>query len=320
MFEPIRRQRGFTLLEALVALAVITLISMVVVGALSPWLGLKQSIENDRRMQDLKQGISAYYEANAMAFDSVGGRTLGAFSQVLPDASGQCALSTAGFSAAADQFSSSAVTLARDGYANPWCVYISTPMSEVRDGVTLWYRVIAFVSGGRNGVIDTGTTLDATGRLVLAPDSDDTGVVISGLDIQYAKLKDTVKRMNRVASMYETYFTTRYLAYADRDISRYYFSQTGDSSGVVPSTAGNWGSAGTVLADIGVGASDAITPWELNNDIQVGNYNETQGTARVRSPDSSGTGALPYTALLRAKLPSPPGQVSYATQVVVGNY
>jgi len=316
-----QKQGGFTLLEALVALAVLTAISMVVVGALSPWLGLKQSIDTDRKMQDLKQGFRAHYEANAMAIEAQGGGTFAGFVNSVPDGTGSCAEQTAAFEQVSGKFSESPQQLSRDGYANPWCFFISGALQESRDGVQLWYRNIAVVSTGRDGKLDPATRMDGAGNLITG--GDDTAGVISGYDVQQIKLKETFKRLSRVASMYETYFTTRFLAYPDRDITRYYFSRGGgsyDGSGAVNSTGGGWAPVNTALANIGVAATDAVTPWEQFSNIEVGNANEQVGGVTVRSPATSGTGALPYTALLRARLPAPAGQSIYATQVVVGNY
>jgi prepilin-type N-terminal cleavage/methylation domain-containing protein len=321
MVIPRRAQAGFTLIETLVALAVITAISMVVLGALAPWVGFKQSVDTERKLQDLKQGFIAYYDSNAMAIEAQGNGNFGPFVRSTPDANGSCADQADAFAQISGSFSESPQQLAKDGYANPWCVLISDALSQSRDGVKLWYRNIAFVSTGRDGKLDAGTRIDALGNLVTG--GDDSAMVLPGYDLEYAKLKETQRRMSRVASMYETYFTTRFLAYPDRDITRYYFANGGagyDTSGAVASTGGNWSAVATALAGIGVAAVDAVTPWEQFNNIEVGNFSESVNGVTVRSPQTSGTGALPYTALLRARLPAPAGQTVYATQVVVGNY
>lgn len=320
-------QRGFTLLEALVALAVITIISLVVIGALSPWIGLKQSVDTERKLQDLKQGLIAYYDSNAMAIEAQGNGTFGPFTRSTPGGEGQCAEQTSGFEQVSGKFSESPQQLARDGYANPWCLFISNPQTETRDGVKLWFRNVAVVSSGRDGKLDAATKMDDKGNLVTG--GDDTGIVVSGYDIQYGKLKETLRRLSRVATMYETYFTTRFMAYPSRDITLYYFSRGSgsyDSTGAVESTGGAWRPVGTALSGIGVAAIDAVTPWEQFTDIEVGNATESVtpsgggAAVQVRSPATTGTGMLPYTALLRARLPAPAGQTVYATQVVVGNY
>jgi len=320
-----RRQAGFTLIEALVTLAIITAISMVVLGALAPWVSFKQSIDTDRKLQDIKQGMLSYYDTTAMAIEAQAGGVFGPFVRSTP-ANGNCAEQSAAFSQVSGKFSESPQQLAKDGYGSPWCIFVSNALSETRDGVTLWYRNIAFVSAGRDSLLDAATSMDAQGNLRTG--GDDTGMVVSGYDIEHAKLAETFKRMSRVAAMYETYFTTRFLAYPDRDITRYYFSTGGtgyDSSAgaAVGSTGGAWravGGSGGWLSGIGVSATDGVTPWEQFSNIEVGNYTESVNGITARTPQSSGTGALPYTALLRARLPAPAGQTVYATQVVVGNY
>ncbi len=311
-------QRGFTLVETLVALALITIISLIVMGALSPWMGFKQKMDTERRLQDVRQGLAALYTAQGMAIERQSSATFGAFVNSTLDGMRQCDVQTAAFESTSDYFSESAQQLQRDGYANPWCIFISSPMRVVRDGVDLWYRNIAVISTGADGALDVGTKLNADGTLVVA--GDDAGAMISGREIQAEKLKETLKRLNRVSQMYETYFTTRYLANSSRDITVDYFSKAYDTTGAVASTGGVWVKAADALKDIGVGASDGLSAWEVDNAIEVANFNESSSGVQVRSPATSGTGVLPYTALLRAKLPSPSGQTAYATQVVVGNY
>lgn len=311
-----RANRGFTLIEVLVALAVITLISLLVLGALAPWLGLKQSVDTERKLQDVRQGFVSYYDSHAMRIETLGAGLFGddakPFVRSVPDAEGGCEMQQEAFEKVSVKFSESPQQLSRDGYANPWCIFISDALSEVRDGVPIWYRNIAIVSTGRDSKLDPETKFEAGGNLVTG--GDDLGVVVSGFDIQYAKVRETMKRMNRVGTMYETYFTTRFLANSGRDITRYYFSTKYDTTGTVASTGGAWAPVGSVLNAIGVSGMDAVTPWEQFQNIELNN--ETEG----RTPVTSGTGMLPYTATLRARLPGPAAQAVYATHVVVGNY
>lgn len=310
-------QRGFTLMEVLIALALVSMISLVVMGSIGPWMALKNKLDTERKLQDIKNGITSLYVAKAMAIEGQGGGQLDAFRSSTPSA-GNCAIQVAAFEANADRFSDSPGQIARDGYGSPWCVFISPAISEIKDGVNLYYRNVSFVSGGPNGIMDEDTVANADGTVTLG--GDDLGVTISGRDVQAEKLKETLRRMNRVASMYETYFTTRYLANPARDISVYYFSRAGDASSAVESTNGSWAPAATALQSVGVSATDAYTPWEANNRIEVANFNESAGGAQVRSPSTTGSGVLPYTALLRARLPSPAATPSYAVQTVIGNY
>ncbi|MNR71666.1 hypothetical protein D3C71_22970 [compost metagenome] len=322
-----QRQAGFSLPEVMVALTVITIISLFVIGALSPWLGLKQSIDNDRRLEDIRQGLVALYERQAMEAETNPGGRFFDFVTSSVDANRQCEPQLEAFAGLRSLISDAGAQAAKDGFSNAWCVFVSNNLSQDRDGTTLHYRTIAVVSTGRDGKLDEGTQMDNQGNMQFR--GDDIGFVVNGYDIQYAKLRETLRRMSRVGNIYETYFSTRYMSYADRDITRYYFSRGPagepgyDNAGVVPSTASQWGPAATVLKEIGVSPDDAFTAWEttngVKNAIEVGNYNESQNLVTARTPFSTGTGTLPYTALLRARIPSPTGEL-FVTRVVVGNY
>lgn len=320
-------QRGFGLIEALVALAVVTVISMVIIGAVQPWFTLKQSVDNDRRLEDLRQALTSQYDANAFKAEREGA-TLFGFRTSTIDANGNCMLQMAPFLDLRRLLAEGGAKAASDGYGNPLCVFVSEQRIAQREGVQLVYRNIAVVSPGPDGVLDA-TTRMANGEMAFG--GDDLGFMVSGLDFHHQKLKETIRRLTRVANIYEGYFSTRFLSYADRDITRDYFVTAAgggfDGAGSVPSTGGQWGWAYNVLGAIGVSQDDSSSGWEpfdetapigsATNAIYVGNYNEQvpNGT-RVRSPASTGVGMLPYTALLRVELPS--GQ--YLTRVAVGNY
>lgn len=314
------RNKGFTLVETLIALSLISVISMIVMGALSPWIGFKQKVDTERKLSVLRQGLTAAYQARAMEVDTGADGTFLGLTQNPPDAAKRCQLSNGVFGEYSSFLSESAQQLERDGHANHWCVFISTPLSTTQEGLTIWFRNIAVVSTGINGVLDAGTQMNPDGSLVL--NGDDVGTLVSGREVQSDKLRETLRRMNRIAQAYETYFTNRYLSNASRDISIYYFSKPFDAAGSVESTAQAWKPAGTILSTIGLGGADVLSAWEKDNQIEVANSNESVNGLTVRSPLSSGTGVLPYTALLRAKLPSPPSASTnlFASQVVVGNY
>lgn len=313
-----KRQRGFfSLPEILVGLAVLMLISFVVVGAVGPWLGLKQNIDNDQKLQDLRQALTTLYDSQAMAAEQQPSGTFFGFQTSSIDGKGNCAMQTTPFLQLKTMINDSGEQAARDGYGNPWCIFVSPQLSAIRDGVTVYYRNVGVVSAGRDSALDATSRMAADGTLTLG--GDDVGFVVSGYDLQVAKLKDTLSRMDRIASAYEGYFTTRFLSYADRDITRDYFNTVWDSSGTIVSTGGGWSST-NLLAPVGVSPSDAVTPWETNNSIDVGNLNESINGLTVRSPSTTGNSVLPYTALLRAPLPAPAGVSNYVTRVAVGNY
>lgn len=323
--NPRSRARGFTLIEVLIALAVITLISLAILGALGPWLSLKQSVDNDRKLQSLKQSFQSYYQAQAFALEATSEARLGPFvnSSV---AAGQCAGQESAFASVQEFFAEGAPSSALDGHKNPFCIFVSQRLERLVDNNRLNYRVVAVVSPGTNGLIDEGTTFDATTG-VLALEGDDRAMLVNGYDIQYVLYRETMARLTRLAHTYETYFTARFLAATDRDIARYYFATNANAAYdnqpagpvvTVSSTGGAWGNADGTLNVLGLSAESFRTAWEQNNNIQVGTWNESVNGITVKSPASTGTGVLPYTALLRAQLPGPAD--NWAVKVAVGNY
>jgi prepilin-type N-terminal cleavage/methylation domain-containing protein len=311
-----QQPRGFSLVEVLIALTLITVISFVVIGAVAPWLGMKQSMDTDRHLQDIRQGLTAFYEQNAMDAETQPGTSFFGFQTSTLDGAGYCVVQAAPFGQLKTLISDGGNSAAKDGYSNPWCLYVSPQLSAAVDGVTLYYRNVGIVSAGANGKPDAGTGMDGAGNMTFG--GDDVGVLVSGFDIQKQKLKETMRRMARTGDIYESYFTTRFLAYADRDITRDYFYD-----GVVGNTNGAWGRISTVLGTIGVSPEDSVSAWEPSasvpdNNILVGNASEVMNGIQARSPLSTGMGSLPYTALLVARIPGP--GTPYVTRVVVGGY
>lgn len=332
-----RRQAGFSLVEILITLALVTVLSVIALNVLGPWLNFKQSLDTDRKLQDMRQSLQTAYAANAMRAEETSGAN---FLGLVHDGAapgGACggpsgdlnlaALSSAPLSTYLVEAGRAA---ARDGTSNALCFFVSPQLARDIEGVRIYYHMMAIVSAGKNGVIDAGTSFNAsTGQLSFADGSDDRGVVVNGFAVQYAKYRDTLERVNRLASLYESYFTTRFLNTSDRDVSRDYFYSNGpggDAGGSISATGG-WTSTqalfGTVL---GVSASDASSAYEAtsiaNNSIEVGNNQESVNvagnTTTVRSPATLGTGSTPpYTALLRARMP---GANNYLVRAVVGNY
>lgn len=322
------RQAGFSLVEVLITLSLVTVLSVIALNALTPWLTFKQALDTDRKLQDMRIALGNAYEANAMGVEAVSSSTFLGLANDTAVTDGQCTdqgttLATAGLSGFLTE---SGETAARDGFANPVCFYITGRLSRDVEGVRLYFHMMAVVSTGQNGVIDAGTAFNASnGQLTLG--GDDRGVVVNGYTVQYAKYRDTLERINRVASLYESYFTTRFLNSADRDVTRNYFYNgagvNGDAGGSIAPTT-TWDTALQALStSLGVSPVDATSAFETANNIDVANNDESivvnGQTTTVRSPASLGTGATPpYTALLRARLPG--DSSNYLVRAVVGNY
>jgi prepilin-type N-terminal cleavage/methylation domain-containing protein len=321
-----RAERGFSLVEILITMTLVTILSVVALNALGPWLTFKQTLDTDRKLQDIRQALLAVYESNAKTIESQAPRTFNGLVHDTAAGGTYCASQEAALATMSQYLTESSAGMANDGFASPLCFFVTPQLVLPVEGVRIYYRMVAVVSGGKDGTLDAGTAFNATtGQLTLG--GDDRGVVVNGYSVQYKKYRETLERMNRVASLYESYFTTRFMNTADRDVSRDYFYNStgigGDAGGSVNATS-TWTPVVTALgSSIGVSPVDGSTAFETADPIEVGNHTETVTvngqTTSVRSPASLSTGATPpYTALLRAKLPGPAD--NYVVRVVVGNY
>lgn len=323
-----RRQQGFTLIELLISLAILTAISLSLLSFLAPWMAFKQKLDTDRKLMEMKALFSTVYERNAWAVETTAAATFtyvgGALTNSTLTANRTCDSQAAALAPLASYFSDGLPQGEQDGYSNPFCFLVSPQLSVQKNGVNVYYHNIAIVSAGRNSQLEPTTTMSASGALNLA--GDDTGVLINGFTIQEKKFRETESRLARIASLYESYFTARFLLNPSRDALVDYFGNGGasfDSSGSVPTTSGVFAPVGSILGTLGLGPEESVSAYESNNAITVGNYNEctthAAGTTCVRSPATpSSGGAPPYTAVLRAPLPGPGS--NYLVKVATGNY
>jgi hypothetical protein len=221
------------------------------------------------------------------------------------------------------------------------------------EGTLLYYRVIALVSSGQDGRLDSGTAFDPTsGTLTLG--GDDVGVLVSGFPIEYALYKETTARLDRLADMYSSFFTSRFQGNYARDYSIDYFvgcltanlvtlngvttcSQPYDYDAVAilpTGTAGSWETVTTALAQaLGLGPEEETSAWDLPaagsataNSFMVANQALTNASdqifnVQVQDPSVKSVNLPPYTALLRAQIPTPSDLApSYVLKVVSGTY
>ena len=320
-------QKGFTLIEVLISLILITLISVAVMGSLGPWLSFKEKLDTQRKLTDLQTAIKLAYAANAMAVDSTGAQVIqfsdGSQMRSSTVQNGRC-LPNAGTWQALKAFLPEGPTNSGlDGFQQPFCVFVSNQLSAQGPGATIYYHNIAIVSLGTTGVVNPGTSFDVnTGAFTAG--GQNTGVLVNGYDVQLDKMTQTQKKLDKLSSVYETYFTAEYLSTASRDVTVDYFANSGpsgtwDTNGSVPGTSG-FEPANAVLQSLGIGPQDALSPYESNNTILVNNTaGGAMGTSVRSSSATSGSGQPPYTALLIAPLPSPGGTESLV-EVVTGNY
>lgn len=323
-----RKAGGFTLIELLISLAILTAISLSLLSFLAPWMAFKQKLDTDRKLMEMKALFSTVYERNAWAVETTAGATFtyagGSLTNSTLTAARSCNSQAAALVPLASYFSDGLPQGEQDGYGNPFCFLVSPQLSVQKNGVNVYYHNIAIVSSGRNTQLEPTTTMSAAGALNLA--GDDTGILINGFTVQEKKFAETERRLSRIASLYESYFTARFMLNPSRDALIDYFGNGGtsfDASGTVPTTGGVFSPVNAVLGTLGLGPEESVSAYESNNAITVGNFNEctthAAGTTCVRSPATpSSGGAPPYTAILRAPLPGP--GTNYLVKVATGNY
>lgn len=317
-----KKQRGFSLVEIIVAMVLMGALYAIASDSFGPALAFRAEIETNERQKDLRQAISSAYKLNAVNVDAVTtatltfGGTFGTLSPALPDATTKRCTSTATTFLPIARLSSMAPSDAyRDGYGSPFCVYITTRQSMNISGSTIYFHSTAIVSGGRNGVIDTGTTLnDTTGDLTLA--GDDVGILLDGRNFAQERYDLTLASIKRAADAYQAYSSVRYQTDPARSISVDYFS-CGDDSTCPPASVNPLWDSGNGMPSTCAGAipmyrTTGISPHAVlglsQSDVTDGYGNiitmDNCG-ASVRSPGNA-TASLrspPYTAVISTTLP-----------------
>ena len=322
-----RRARGFTLVEILIAMTLLTLISAFMLSSLGPWLAFKQKLDTDRKLMEVKALFSTIYERNAWTVETDPGPVFTFSGGVLtnsPMNGATCVSQIAALNGLSQYFSDGLPAGEQDGHGNPFCILISPQLTQFYNGLPVYYHNIALVSMGRNAVKEAGTSINpANGALTLA--GDDTGILITGFTIHSKKYQETADRLDRVAKLYEQYFTARFLSNPARDVTIDYFaagnpSGSWDTSGgTVPGT-GLFAGPGadpisSVLASLGIGPEEGQSAYEINNTMYVANFNETVPAGPAVRSSVGGT-PPPFTAILYAPMPGGTNLVKIAT----GNY
>lgn len=323
------RSQGFSLLEVVVVLGILALLTVTVTASFAPWIDFKSKIDTQRKLEDSRHLFSAAYDANAMSIDThpTAGQfrlTTGTIASSVAPVGQACPDNRTQFAMLSSFLPSSNAIAGVDGHNNPLCIFVSNALQMNSSGVRVFYRNIALVSAGKNGLIDAGTAFNATtGALTIGNNSDDSGVVVNGSAIQIAKIKEIQVKLDRIANLYETYFSIRFQTNPARDITVDYFNPRYDIGGTVLDTQGTPQLASLVLSSIGVGESDSRSSYETNNEIVVANFNETLTSGslslQVKSPQTKGQTLPPYTALIGARIPAG-NSTTFMVRTAAGNY
>lgn len=274
---PQTRQHGFTLLEILISLGVVALILAVVFPALSGMVEFGKKEETQAQLDAAAAAITLAYGENAMKIDSYPFPELclnpTCSSTIVNAASGAVepsAVSTASAdgvltaNALADIAQANGISVTKldiDGFAKHFKYFVSNELQAATPGPgggPIYYHIVAIVSSEGRSTLNAGTSFNqATGVLTLT--AGNMGTVVSGLPIERNLMQQTLDSMQSLANIYSQFFTSRYLASANRDASIDYFSANDcpencagsalfDSTSPIGNSGNNhggWGYAGT---------------------------------------------------------------------------
>ncbi len=319
---------GFSLVEILVAIALMAIMTVAVAPQLKYLIGFQSAADTRNRLSELQSGFAAAYLANIGSIEADPGAEInfgvsGIMAPATAAAGARCSAASGNFVAWSDYSGHAAASLVDDGYGAPLCIFINPQASMQSNGVTLYYHTVAFVSTGPNNVLDTGTGLNANGSLLLA--GDDSGVLFDGRAFANSNFIVTAGKMRTIVQALETYYLARYQADPTRSSSIDYWSDgTGspDPARWDSTNPGNLIGWLPVAAPMFTGSStDLASALSLSRDDVTDGYGnvirfENAGND-VRSPDNGvdvNMTTPPYTALVSTTLP---GNVAYA-QAAVG--
>ena len=318
------RQRGFTLLEMMLAIGLASMLIVLISNATGSSITFYSRIDTDSRLKDLRAALTAAYNDNALTVEGVSSAvfttSLGTLSPLSPSINDLCVGSSTTFAAIARYLSNSSSDMWHDGFGRSFCVYITAQQSITINGVTFNYHSLAIVTPGADGAIDSTTALSSVGELTLG--GDDKGVLIDGRTLMLDKVTQSLAVLNRAADAYQTYFNTRYLANTTRDISIDYFAMA-DRSG---STSSSWDSGGTMANSGGVATSMVTLGAHTVLGLTTADVTDAFGQVllldnssdAVRNPQNSTTSLQTpgFTARISTTLPG--GQT--LSRTVIGTY
>lgn len=330
-----RRAGGFSLIEILVAIALMAILTFAIAPQLKYMLNFESEQDTKNRLNELLAGLQSAYQVNSFSIegDALAELNFGAAgitAKTTATAGQRCNSTATNFNPLAQYSGHAAASLVNDGYGVPLCILINPRASTQVDGITIYYHSIAFVSAGRNNVLDPGTALNpTTGDLTLG--GDDVGVLFDGRKFGLDRYNATVLNMQKVASAYSQYYTARYQSDPSRSISTDYFALCGSSDAVCyPTYSSRWDASGLMSTTCSSGPVPMYTSGGTGpnavlglsqNDVTdgFGNIMTMDNCSNaVRSPNNT-TGASysipPYTAAISTTIPG--NQV--ITQTAVGS-
>lgn len=334
MKRNIIKQKGFTLLEILVAISLLLILITITQPVVSRMVDFRANIVTETRLQSIGKSVEKWYEENAWEFGSI-------TTQAIPLPNGGSITNNSGtvgegWERLSNTYSGTSQNLL-NGYNHAYRTFVSEPLEQNYKGVNIPYHIIV-IATSRNA---SGTSIDnrllteitsvfdqTTGTIEI--ENNESVYVINGFNIQKEYLNKSIERLDQIAKSYENFYQRRYLT-KGRDPSIDYFANGSnatdptrwDITSPITSTCGNSGdtiqghfqlgwdiTTMNLLPPIGVSSEAAKSLWGQN--FRVLNCGSTnvlmQGITRTleaRTPNSAaGNNMAPYTAILGLHIPN----------------
>jgi prepilin-type N-terminal cleavage/methylation domain-containing protein len=317
--------RGFTLVEMMIAMGVMTLLVVALSNTLTPAISFYGKQQTNVKLADLQQAFEISYRDEAPVVNAGTGQiwtlSLGAIAPVVVNPGGRCESNPDTFGPLRSYLSGSASDAWRDGHGQGMCVFVTGLLSGTAGGYSYPYRSVAVVSAGLDGTIDPTSRLSADGVLTLA--GDDRGFIVDGRKAALGQVQDAVRKIDRLADAYGTYFNTRFMSNVARDVAINYFANTDpsgatstlyDTAGAMPSTRGAAVAVTSIGAHtiLGLTVDDVTDPW--GRVLLIDNSSDA-----VRHPGNASPAlrAPGYTARITTPVP---GTTQVIARTVVGSF
>ncbi|MEM0174169.1 MAG: prepilin-type N-terminal cleavage/methylation domain-containing protein [Sulfolobaceae archaeon] len=242
-----KSQKGFTIVELLIVLAVLTILIALSIGGITKLQNLYRRTETQNYLNAMASGLQACYSERAWVIDNASylgqaslnvdtgaNGTIDTINNDTPTIAGGQP-NQAWLDIGKTFFTLPYENMIRDAWGNPYYIFVSQPLGN-QDGIM--YRVIAIVSLGSSHKLQS-TFNTATGALTLG--GTNIGVTISGASIETQKYQDTINLLNQYVKYLDQTFATLFQSDPTKNIAVDHFVSTDQTGTVTPYTDPNSG-------------------------------------------------------------------------------